>query len=98
MPRVSEIGGDGALAIAAASVDKAAKPAELEVTVRGPANASLFVEGGADWYLPPPMAAGPGRYRVRLEGLPKSATLAGRTLRLTHVGPDGAVEALYTLP
>ena len=44
------------------------------------------------------MPAGPGRYRVKLDGLPKSATLAGRTLRLTLVGTDGAVEALYTLP
>jgi DsbC/DsbD-like thiol-disulfide interchange protein len=98
VPKTSTIGADGPLGIASIAVDKATAPPTLVVSVKSRGDSALFVEGGTDWYLPAPVPAGPGHYQVKLEGLPKSATLAGRTLRLTLVGPDGAIEALYTLP
>src|SRR6185369_16437838 len=83
VPKASPIGADGPLAIASVAVDRATAPPTLDIAVKGHGDTALFVEGGTDWYLPAPMPAGPGRYRVKLDGLPKSATLAGRTLRLT---------------
>jgi DsbC/DsbD-like thiol-disulfide interchange protein len=103
VPRRRELGAEGPLSVLEVVPDLARKPPSLAVDVRAGPDAILLVEGAADWYLPQPQpegsaAGGTRRFTLALEGLPKSAKLAGVELRLTLVGAAGAVETTYTLP
>lgn len=93
VPERKAVGADGPLAIAsvAAAPEAGGKPA-WRVTVRGPADATLFAEGPADWYVATSTPDGTGTFTVTLEDKPKDAT-GPVVLRLTLGSGSGAVEA-----
>lgn len=107
VPRKAD--GDGDLPrIAGLAVEGEGGARRITVHVVQPAAAGeidLFVEGPADWYLPLPEPGatrdnGSTReiaYEIALDGLPKSASLRGQTLRLTIVNGKDAVEQDWTL-
>ena len=43
-------------------------------------------------------AANPQKFTLKLDGLPKNATLSGNDLRFTLSTGEGGVESLYRLP
>jgi DsbC/DsbD-like thiol-disulfide interchange protein len=97
-------GAQAPLAIEQVHVDTSAKPAVLTIDTKSPVPATLFIEGPANWFLPMPAPAAdadkanPQRFTLRLEGLPKNATLSGTSLRLTLSTGDRGIESLYRLP
>jgi DsbC/DsbD-like thiol-disulfide interchange protein len=99
----SEAGPD-APAIAGLAVAGADRNGHVDITVKtsaDPAGVDLFVEGPDRWYLSPPEKlsadAGTAVFRVALDGMPRTATPSGATLRFTIVADGRAVEAVRTL-
>lgn len=105
VPKSTEIGSRGPLAISAVRREAGAGKPRVEVDVAAPAGQSvaLFAEGPTtQWALPlpePVAGAGPGsqRFAFELDGLPPGATASGAILRLTAVAADRAVEAAFRL-
>jgi DsbC/DsbD-like thiol-disulfide interchange protein len=92
VPAPSSIGAPGALAIAAvADAPQGGKPA-FRVSVRGPADATLFAEGPEDWYVSTTPPDGSGAFTVVIEDRPREAK-GPAAVRLTLVSTAGAVEA-----
>jgi DsbC/DsbD-like thiol-disulfide interchange protein len=105
VPKSTEIGSRGPLAISAVRREVGAGKPRVEVDVAAPAGQSvaLFAEGPTtQWALPlpePVAGAGPGsqRFAFELDGLPPGATASGAILRLTAVAADRAVEVAFRL-
>ena len=105
VPKSTEIGSGGPLAISAVRREAGAGKPRVEVDVAAPAGQSvaLFAEGPTtQWALPlpePVAGAGPGsqRFAFELDGLPPGATASGAILRLTAVAADRAVEVAFRL-
>lgn len=70
-------------------------------TANGTDGVDLFVEGPEGWYLSPPaVLTGEGNtavFRLSMDGMPKSATLAGTPLRFTIVDGARAVDDSRTV-
>jgi DsbC/DsbD-like thiol-disulfide interchange protein len=105
VPRPSQIGAAGALAIVSVRREGGTSPPQVLVDVLAPAGAELavFAEGPTpEWSLPLPEAApgapaGQQRFVFALDGLPPETKPQGATLRLTAVTADAAIEATYRL-
>jgi DsbC/DsbD-like thiol-disulfide interchange protein len=105
VPKSTEIGSRGPLAISAVRREAGAGKPRVEVDVTAPAGQSvtLFAEGPTtQWALPlpePVAGAGPGsqRFAFELDGLPPGVTASGAILRLTAVAADRAVEVAFRL-
>jgi DsbC/DsbD-like thiol-disulfide interchange protein len=105
VPRPEAIGSPAPLSILSVESGASGKPRSLFVTVRAPGEPVLFADGPQDWYLPLPSAAqvpagsqGTHAFTIELEGLPRSAKVAGTALHLTLTTGDDAIETIYTLP
>lgn len=91
VPRSAELGGGGALAITALSLDRTRQPWRVTVDAVAPADAELFAEGpNAEWALPVPSAPVPTspatvRFTFDLDGAPASFDAAETRLTLTLV-------------
>jgi DsbC/DsbD-like thiol-disulfide interchange protein len=100
VPRPARLGGDGPLAIRAATREDDAPPGRMVLDVAAPAGAKLelFAEGpSADWALPLPAPItgapeGLQRFAFKLDGLPPGAKPEGATLTITVVAGDQAIE------
>ena len=92
VPRRIPLGGPGPLSVeGVAEAPEGGKPGFL-VTVRGPADATLFAEGPDDWYVSTSAPTGTGRFRVVIDDKPKDAG-GPVTLRLTLAAGSEAIES-----
>jgi DsbC/DsbD-like thiol-disulfide interchange protein len=90
VPAPLPLGGPGPLAVeSVADAPRDGKPG-YRVAVRGPADATLFVEGPEDWYVATSAPAGTGDFRVTIEE-PKQPK-GPAVLRLTLAAGATAIE------
>lgn len=92
VPRPVPLGAPGPLSVeAVAETSEGGKPGYI-VSVRGPADATLFAEGPDDWYLSTSAPKGDGRFKVVIDEKPKDAR-GPVTLRLTLAAGPEAIES-----
>lgn len=81
--------------IVAAAANLSGASPKIEIRTSG--TKDLFAEAEGDAFLPLARAVGPDRFEIDLTKTPDVKDLAGKTLRFTLSGPDGAREATWVV-